>query len=249
MVESADVQIHGLAIGGDGVGLVAKKSTDLVVTNDWFGFRLNSQPSGSLTTGVLLGPGSDGATIGREDLSLGGPDVIGNSEVGIYVDGASDATIQANKIGVALDGVTKAPVEVGIRIVDSAGSEPDEAEDVEVGGALTPTQVAAAGCIGPCNVIAATVTGIDLTGTRRRSRTGRRPDHDRRQLPRPRSGRADPRGRTRRARSRHLRRPRRRRWPGQWAAERDHRRTTAGKGTSSTAARSACSRKVPKGSD
>jgi CSLREA domain-containing protein len=164
VVESPDVRIEGLAIGGDAAGILAEQSPDLIAVNDWLGFRLNSQPSGGLETGLFLGPGSDEARVGHEDISLGGPDVFGNSEVGIYVDGASDAEIRSDKIGVAFDGVTKAPVEVGIRIVDSAGSEPDRAEDDEVGGVLTPNQVAAAACVGPCNVIAATVTGIDLTG-------------------------------------------------------------------------------------
>ena len=67
-------------------------------------------------------------------------------------------------MGVGLDGVTPAPVAVGIRVVDYDGAEIITAEGTEIGGVLSSHQAETKECDGRCNVIAATEIGIDLTG-------------------------------------------------------------------------------------
>ena len=159
-VESAGVTIEDLAFGGGKVGVeVAFGSTDFTAKGDWFGLNLDGTPNAITDVGLLLGPGADGATIGGGTEST--RNVFTHAELGIRIEGASQATILGNYIGVGPTGEA-AGLDDGVRIFDVPAWE---AQGNEIGGERT-SAVGTTECGGACNVLA-TESGvaIDLAGT------------------------------------------------------------------------------------
>jgi CSLREA domain-containing protein len=165
-VESDQVQISGLSITGGKTGIdVLAGSTGFGATGDWFGLRLDGSADGAEAAGLLLGPGADGATIGPAEEDEVHRNVFDNSKEGVRVEGASEAEILGNYIGVDPEGEGPASLETGVTIVDAEGASASEAKEDEVGGILSSMQASSPECDGPCNVIA-TENGnaVDLTG-------------------------------------------------------------------------------------
>jgi hypothetical protein len=159
-VEADGVTIQGIAIAGGKYGIEVPASfTGFIAKGNWFGLKLDATPR-AVGTGILLGEGSDEATIGGTDETT--RNVFANAEVGIKIEGASETKVLGNYIGVGPTGAGAASLEVGVRVVDTPGFP---AEENEIGGALSPLEVGEQECVGPCNVIATdSGRGIDLAG-------------------------------------------------------------------------------------
>jgi CSLREA domain-containing protein len=172
-VEANATTIKNLAIGGGENGIVVvHQATGFTATGNWLGVDLDGSADGSAASGILLGPGSAGATIGGDDE----PDrnVFGFSEIGVNVHGAVGPSLRGNYIGVGPDGSSPTALSVGVMIGDAEGSPGWQAEGAEVGGILTPSEAASTVCDGPCNVIATEAggIGIDLAGEGTAAATG-----------------------------------------------------------------------------
>jgi CSLREA domain-containing protein len=170
-VEGANgVVIEGLSITGAQFGIaVVNSSKSLMVCNSWIGLKLNAAENGNVT-GIFLDPGSDGATIGG--LAASARNVIaGNDGDGLYLNGASDTTIQGNYFGVNPPGPVGLPggsqqMANGkdIEITDSTAGGGVKAKSNEVGTAIEGAALISAACDGGCNVISGATYGIDLEG-------------------------------------------------------------------------------------
>jgi CSLREA domain-containing protein len=170
-VDSADgVVIEGLSITGAQLGIaVVGSSKSLTIRNSWIGLKLNAAENGNVI-GIFLDPGSDGATIGG--LAASGRNVIaGNDGDGLYLNGASDTTIQGNYFGVNPPGPLGLPggsQEMAngkdIEITDSTAGGGVKAKSNEIGTAIEGAALASEACDGGCNVISGAVYGIDLQG-------------------------------------------------------------------------------------
>ncbi len=162
-VESDDVTITGLAIGGGQYGIsVLGESKGLVAQGNWIGFHLSAVEDPIERDGILLTAGSDGALVGGTTVDQ--RNVIGFSAVGVYVEGASETKIRGNYLGVSALGRGDSDLSTAIRIVDVEGIPVRHAEDNEVGAVLASGEASTAACDGGCNVIAADSRGVDLTG-------------------------------------------------------------------------------------
>jgi CSLREA domain-containing protein len=166
IVESAGVTVEDVAFGGGESGIeVLDESNGFSANSDWFGLKLDATPDPIGTAGIVLGPGSDEAVIGTDEFEEATRNVFGNSEVGVFVDGASETTIEGNYIGVGPDGAISSALTTGVEIVDAKGPPGSKAEENDVGGILTPAQAASTNCDGPCNVIVTDGDpAVDLTG-------------------------------------------------------------------------------------
>ncbi len=167
VVEANDTKISGLAITGGSVGIgVYDESTGFEATGNWIGIGLNgSNAIPAAEDGILLGHGSDEATIGGS--GAGERNVIAFNEVGLDVFGASHTTVRGNWFGVAPKGVEAGPQTIDIKITNykPSGPEPEvEAEDNEIGATLGSVAQASAACDGGCNVISGAEEGIELNG-------------------------------------------------------------------------------------
>jgi len=161
-VEADDVTIEGLAITGASTGIdVVGASTGFVARGNWIGLDLDLGAGGN-QTGIFLGPGSDGATIGGYTLAQA--NYVGHSAlVGVDVEGASGATIVGNRFGVLPNGAP-APNGKHVEITDAFDGSLFEAVGNEVGDRVVDVQPGT--CHEGCNVIVAAAPGpaIDLLG-------------------------------------------------------------------------------------
>jgi CSLREA domain-containing protein len=172
-VESSGVLVRGLAITGAGTAIgVAGGSTGFDAQNDWVGVMLDGTEDGN-GTGISIGPGADGATIGgRGPVSPTAPEpnrarnvIAGNDGVGLDLEGASGASIQGNYFGVGPDGAEALANARDIEITDSTGATASKAEGNEIGAELTGLAPATRECDDACNVISgAAEAGVDLEG-------------------------------------------------------------------------------------
>ena len=162
-VENANgVEIEGLAItGAAGAGAAAisviNSSEGFEARDDWLGVKLDGTAGGN-TRGIFLDPDSNGATIGgtaADDRNV----FANNAAEGLDIEGADNADVQGNYLGVKPDGVTQAANGKNIEITDTVAFA---ATGNEVGGTISG---AAAPCDGACNVISGgTFAGVDLQG-------------------------------------------------------------------------------------
>jgi len=162
-VEADGVSITGLSITGAQIGIdVVNESHNFTAEGNWIGVKLDGT-AGANNTGIFIGPGSDGATIGGS--SAGERNVIaGNDEDGLDIEGASNAVIRGNYFGVAPDGTTQMGNATNIQITDSTLGGGFAAEDNEVGASIKGAPVISEACDGGCNVISGAAKGIDLNG-------------------------------------------------------------------------------------
>lgn len=171
-VEGANgVVVEGLAITAAQFGIdVVGSSEGFAARNDWIGLNLNAAEEANLT-GIFLGPGSDGATIGGPEASERNI-ISGNEGDGLDLNGASEAIIQGNYFGVSPPGPVGLPggsTQIAnakdIEITNSTASGGVKAENDEVGATVEGAALASTACDGGCNVISgAQGVGIDLKG-------------------------------------------------------------------------------------
>jgi hypothetical protein len=164
LVEADEVTIRGIAVTGATIGIdVANSADEFAARNDVLGANL-AEESGPNGTGILLGPGVDDAQIGTyaDNGTSGNDQFVGNTEVGLDLEGASRALIRNNDFG-----DTPAPNGTDIEISDvSTGGRVVKAVDNQIGAKKSTFDEFSAGCgLGGCNVISGAVSdGIDLAG-------------------------------------------------------------------------------------
>jgi CSLREA domain-containing protein len=163
IVESDDVTIAGLSITGALTGIdVIDESQDFTALGNWIGVKLDGS-AGPNDTGIFIGPGSNGATIGGSNP--GERNVIaGNDDEGLDMEGASNAVIRGNYFGVAPDGSTGMANATNIEITDSTTGGGFAAEDNEIGSTIEGAPLISEACDGGCNVISGSSKGIELNG-------------------------------------------------------------------------------------
>jgi hypothetical protein len=167
-VEADEVEIEGMSIvamtGASSAGIdVIDSSEGFEARDNWIGIRLDGGAEGN-TTGIFIGPGSDGATIGG--TAPAERNVIGdNAGVGLDLEGASNATIQGNYFGVTPKGDTGAANAQSIEMTDSTAGGGFQAENNEIGAVLSAPASNSPECDGGCNVISGPGSrGLDLNG-------------------------------------------------------------------------------------
>jgi hypothetical protein len=163
LVEADEVTIRGIAITGATVGIEVADSADgFAARNDVLGANLNDE-AGSNGTGILLGPGVDYAQIGgyAGNGTSGHNDFVGNTAVGLELQGASHAVIENNDFG-----AVPAPNGTDIAISDlSTEGRVVHATDNQIGAKKSRFAELSSGCGETCNVISGAVAdGIDLAG-------------------------------------------------------------------------------------
>jgi CSLREA domain-containing protein len=161
VVGAAETEIAGLAITGAGVGIETEGTESLRATRDWFGVSPSGAGAGG-GTGIVLGPGSDGARIGTEGLGAGNVFADGSAD-GLEILGSSNVDVLSNYFGVLPDGTAPAPN--GGADIAVASTLGHEATGVGIGTNLGPAALATPECDRGCNVISgAGANGIDLSG-------------------------------------------------------------------------------------
>lgn len=158
--EGPRVEIESLAITGSEVGIEAERVDSLHIRSSWFGIGIDGSEAGN-STGVRLGPGSEGTRIGGEGSEAG--NLFGYNDIGLDILGASRSRILGNDFGITPAGTQAATNEVNLAI---SSSEDSVALDNIVGTRINPADAATPACDGGCNLIAGGgSSGIDLTGS------------------------------------------------------------------------------------
>jgi CSLREA domain-containing protein len=170
-VEASGVTIEDVAFGGGDVGIeVLEDATGFLAKGNWFGLKVIGTPAPIFNAGILLGAGSEGASIG--DGTAGSRNVFNNSGAGILVEGSSGNTIQGNYIGLGPAGTATAGVFEGVSIFDVGAAH---SEDNLIGGTLTEPEAASAACDGPCNAVAVLGEGMAINLSGREAGAGAKP--------------------------------------------------------------------------
>ena len=164
VVENADgVEIEGLAVTGAATAInVIDSSQEFVARDDWLGVKLDGSAGGN-TRGLFLDPDSNNAVIGG--LNAADRNVIANnSNEGLDVEGADDATVIGNYFGVTPAGTAQAANAKDIEVTDSTAGA-FKATGNEIGASIEGAALSTTACDGGCNAISgATSTGLDLQG-------------------------------------------------------------------------------------
>jgi hypothetical protein len=167
-VEADGVTIAHLSVTGAQIGIdVIDESRDFTALGNWIGVKLDGN-AGPNETGVFIGPGSNGATIGGSNPGernvIAGNDGEGVKNEGLDMEGASDAVIRGNYFGVAPAGSTEMANGTDIEITDSTTGGGFAAENNEIGATIEGAPLVSEACDGGCNVISGASKGIDLNG-------------------------------------------------------------------------------------
>jgi CSLREA domain-containing protein len=163
-VEDDEVTIEGLAVTGALIGInVINASEDFVARNNWVGLKLDGT-TGANNVGIFVDPGSDDAVIGGNEATQRNV-ISSNSNIGLDLEGTSEAVVRGNYFGVTPSGAAAAGNPIDIDLTDSTAGLGTEAIGNEIGGGISPAQAATAACDGGCNVISGATLGIDLEGT------------------------------------------------------------------------------------
>jgi CSLREA domain-containing protein len=162
VVAADNVSIEGLAVTNAAIAIdVINSSTGFSAHNNWLGMNLGFGvgPNG---VGIFVRPDSNGAVIGGETPAE--RNVIAANGTGLDIEGADDAQVEGNFIGLAPDGATVIPIGENIEITGTADGGGFEATGNTVGG-LLGGQISTQPCDGRCNAIAGSpFNGIDLHG-------------------------------------------------------------------------------------
>lgn len=167
-IEADGVTIAHLSVTGAQTGIdVIDESQDFTALGNWIGVELDGN-AGPNETGIFIGPGSNGATIGGSNPGdrnvIAGNDAEGIKNEGLDMEGASDAVIRGNYFGVAPDGSTRMENGTDIQITDSTTGGGFAAEDNEIGATIEGAPLVSEACDGGCNVISGARKGIALDG-------------------------------------------------------------------------------------
>lgn len=166
-VRAANVKIDGLAIGGSQIG-IGVEAEEFEARNDWIGFQLDgTSGAGEQPYGIFVAPHADGATIGG--TAEADRNVIGHTNSGAILRGASNGTVLGNYFGVEPDGTTPASNGRDLVVADKEellSSVP--ATNDQVGADVGQAGNETAACDLGCNVLASkssgSVAAIDLQG-------------------------------------------------------------------------------------
>jgi hypothetical protein len=165
-VRVPEVQINGLAISEFQIA-IAVEAEDFEAKGNWIGFQLDGTGSGEQPLGIFVAPHADGAVIGGTEP--GERNVIGNTNNGLSLRGASSAKVLGNYFGVAPDGTTPASNSRDLGVADKEellASVP--ASDNQIGADVGEAGAESSECNLGCNVFASeslgSVAAIDLQG-------------------------------------------------------------------------------------
>lgn len=165
-VRAPEVQINGLAISEFQIA-IAVEADEFEMRGDWIGFQLDGTGSGEQPLGIFVAPHADGAVIGGTEP--GERNVIGNTNNGLSLRGASSAKVLGNYFGVEPDGTTPASDGRDLGVADKEellSSVP--ATGNQIGADVGEAGAETLDCDLGCNVFASeslgSVAAIDLQG-------------------------------------------------------------------------------------
>ncbi|HET9678082.1 MAG TPA: hypothetical protein VFP21_11340, partial [Solirubrobacterales bacterium] len=165
-VRAPKVQIDDLAISGFQIA-IAVEAEEFEARGNWIGFQLDGTGSGEQPQGIFVAPHADGAVIGG--TTVADRNVIGNTNSGLILRGASSGTVLGNYFGVEPDGTTPASNGRDLVVADKEellGSVP--ATDNQIGADVGEAGAETPACDLGCNVFASESSGpvaaIDLQG-------------------------------------------------------------------------------------
>jgi CSLREA domain-containing protein len=166
-VRAANSQIEGLAISGSQIA-IAVEAEEFEARGDWIGFHLDgTSGAGEQPYGIFVAPHADNAVIGG--TAAADRNVIGNTNSGVVLRGASSGTVLGNYFGVEPDGTTPASNGRDLVVADKEElltSVP--ATDDQVGADVGEAGAETSECDLGCNVLASEASGsvaaIDLEG-------------------------------------------------------------------------------------
>jgi len=156
------VTIEGLAVTGSDIAIDVR-ADEFSAQGNWIGTTLESSSS-ETTIGILLGPGSDKATIGGSGANA--RNVFAYSGVGLTLRGASETTVSGNYFGLDPDGTTEAGNDVDLVVADKVDTPNVEATHNTIGADVGSEGLATEACDFGCNVFASpsAMAGVDLLG-------------------------------------------------------------------------------------
>lgn len=166
-VRAANTQIDGLAISGSQLA-IGVEAEEFEARGDWIGFHLDgTSGAGEQPYGIFVAPHADKAVIGG--TAVADRNVIGNTNSGVVLRGASSGTVLGNYFGVEPDGTTPASNGRDLVVADKeellAGVP---ATDDQVGADVGEAGEETSECDLGCNVFASeatnSVAAIDLQG-------------------------------------------------------------------------------------
>jgi len=165
-VRAPEVQINELAISEFQIA-IAVEADEFEARGDWIGFQLDGTGSGEQPQGIFVGPHADGAVIGG--TTVADRNVIGNTNNGLILRGASSAKVLGNYFGVEPDGTTPASNGRDLGVADKEellSSVP--ATGNQIGADVGEAGAESSECDLGCNVFASeslgSVAAIDLQG-------------------------------------------------------------------------------------
>jgi len=165
-VKAPGVEIDGLAISEFQIG-IAVEDEDFTARGNWIGFQLDGTGSGEQPYGIFVAPHADGAVIGGTEADE--RNVIGNTNSGVLLRGASGGTVLGDYFGVEPDGTTLASNGRDLTVADkkeALSSVP--ATDDQIGADVGEAGAATSECDLGCNVFASqplgSVAAIHLQG-------------------------------------------------------------------------------------
>jgi hypothetical protein len=166
-VRADDVTIEGLAISDAQIG-IAVEGEEFEARDNWIGFELDgTEGSAEQAQGIFVAPHADHAVIGGAE-----PDernVIGNTNSGLLLRGASHGTVLGSYFGVEPDGTTTAPNGRDLVVANKLELLSEvSATNNQIGADVGEAGVQTAECDFGCNVLASesgSTAAIDLLGT------------------------------------------------------------------------------------
>jgi hypothetical protein len=166
-VRAPEVQIDGLAISEFQIA-IAVEADEFGARGDWIGFQLDGTGSGEQPLGIFVAPHADGAVIGGTEPAE--RNVIGNTNSGVILRGASFGTVLGNYFGVEPDGTTPASNGRDLVVADKKELLASvAATDNQIGADVGASDAETSECDLGCNVFASRggfgyVAAIDLQG-------------------------------------------------------------------------------------
>lgn len=165
-VQSAKVQIEGLAISNFQIG-IAVEAVEFEARGNWIGFELDgTEGAGEQPIGVFVAPHADQAVIGG--TAAADRNVIGNTNGGLLLRGSSFGTVLGNFFGVGPNGTSPAPNGRDLVVADKLElSDEVPATDNQIGADVGAAGALTAACDLGCNVFASqssATAAIDLQG-------------------------------------------------------------------------------------
>ena len=163
-----DVTIEGLAITSALAAICVCESNRFTARGNWIGVPLDGGTTANNLDGIVLGPGSDEATIGGTTEAARNVFAHNNGR-GLALEGASKATVEGNYFGVGPDGTTVGENEEDLVITDHVSGGPPvtvPAAENTIGADVGANGAKTDACDFGCNVFASALpaAGIDLLG-------------------------------------------------------------------------------------